>query len=104
MPVKRRAERGHMASATIDWCEVNYAVLSWIAEFWNTFSSLAILLPAMFGLHIAKHRRYESVVSLQFCLLVSVGIGTAWFHASLTYVGQMVDELAMLAGGVNWVI
>mmetsp|Transcript_59363 Transcript_59363/g.109782 ORF Transcript_59363/g.109782 Transcript_59363/m.109782 type:complete len:256 (-) Transcript_59363:99-866(-) len=93
-----------MASATIDWCESNYAVVSWIAEFWNTFSSLAILIPAVLGLRIAKRRRYEAVVLLQFSLLIPVGIGTAWFHANLTYLGQMVDELAMLAGGANWVV
>mmetsp|Transcript_42802 Transcript_42802/g.100349 ORF Transcript_42802/g.100349 Transcript_42802/m.100349 type:complete len:258 (-) Transcript_42802:51-824(-) len=93
-----------MANATIDWCESNYAVSSWVAEFWNTVSSAAMLAPALWGLRIAIARRYEAVVVVQFMVLIVVAVGTALFHASLGYAGQMVDELSMLAGGLNWVV
>ncbi len=31
-------------TSTFDWCEINYEVTIYVAEFWNTLSSLFILL------------------------------------------------------------
>ena len=38
-------------TATIDWCESNYAVTSYIAEFWNTVSNLVMILFPMYGIY-----------------------------------------------------
>ena len=34
---------GWMLPSTVEWCETNYEVCSYVAEFCNTFSSLAII-------------------------------------------------------------
>ena len=35
-----------------DWCENNYEVSYFIAEFWNTTSSLAIVVMGLFGIYM----------------------------------------------------
>lgn len=36
-------------TSTIEWCEENYAVSPYIAEFWNTISSLVMAYVAIAG-------------------------------------------------------
>ncbi|XP_063497466.1 alkaline ceramidase 3 isoform X2 [Symphalangus syndactylus] len=36
-------------TSTLDWCEENYSVTWYIAEFWNTVSNLIMIIPPMFG-------------------------------------------------------
>eukprot|EP00928_Gymnodinium_smaydae_P074299 TRINITY_DN57361_c0_g1_i1.p1 TRINITY_DN57361_c0_g1~~TRINITY_DN57361_c0_g1_i1.p1 ORF type:complete len:307 (-),score=50.57 TRINITY_DN57361_c0_g1_i1:388-1212(-) len=88
---------------TIDWCEDNFAVHSSVAEFWNTASSGVMLLLAIAGLRTAHLRSYEPDAVRQFAALVAVAVGTAAFHGTLRYWGQMLDELSMLAGTLNWI-
>lgn len=37
-------------TAAIDWCEDNYAWTRYIAEFWNTMSSILLALAGVVGL------------------------------------------------------
>jgi dihydroceramidase len=80
-------------TASIDWCEQNYAFTPWIAEFWNTLSSLAMVVAGLLGLLTL---RYGRGVRLAFGLLVLVGLGSIAFHATLRFELQMLDELPML--------
>jgi dihydroceramidase len=82
-------------SATVDWCEANYAVTPFVCEFFNTVSSLAMVLAG--GLGALLHRRVlDRWVLVAFGLLGLVGLGSIAFHATLRFEFQMLDELPML--------
>ncbi|CAH3026995.1 unnamed protein product [Porites evermanni] len=84
------------ATATIDWCEENYAVSSFLAEFWNTISNWLFLLPTLFGAWLSWKTKLERRYTLTFISLFVVGIGSLCFHATLLYEMQLLDELPMI--------
>jgi dihydroceramidase len=82
-------------TSTVDWCEANYAVTPFICEFFNTLSSLAMVIAG--GLGALLHRRVlDRWMLLAFGLLGIVGLGSIAFHATLRFEFQMLDELPML--------
>ncbi|GAB5359638.1 hypothetical protein AAMO2058_000560400 [Amorphochlora amoebiformis] len=83
-------------TATIDWCERNYVFSSYIAEFWNTISNFAIIALAWYGLVQARKYRLEMRFVMCYLSLMIVGIGSTIFHCTLSYAGQMLDELPMI--------
>eukprot|EP00937_MAST-01D_sp_MAST-1D-sp2_P001311 g1311.t1 len=84
-------------SATVDWCEPNYRVSAYIAEFHNTWSNIAFIAgPALFGLLRCRKRGAAAVHWLCYALLLAVGLGSTWFHCTLQWSGQLFDELPML--------
>src|SRR3954465_2343422 len=80
-------------TASIDWCEQNYALLPWVCEAFNTVSSLAMVVAGALGLSRPTFGRH---VRVAFALLVLVGLGSIAFHATLRFELQMLDELPML--------
>jgi dihydroceramidase len=80
-------------TASIDWCEQNYVVTRFVAEFWNTVSSLAMVVAGLVGL---STRRFAREIRIAFGLLFLVGLGSVAFHATLRFELQMLDELPML--------
>jgi dihydroceramidase len=87
-------------TASIDWCEQNYAVTPYVAEFWNTLSSLAMVAAGLVGL---ATRRFAAEIRLAFGLLTLVGLGSIAFHGTLRFELQMLDELPMLYL-VTWLV
>jgi dihydroceramidase len=81
-------------TSTIDWCEENYAVTPYIAEFWNTISNLAYIILGLYGLH--QSWNHEKRFKVTFLCLILVGVGSIFFHATLKWEGQLSDEIAML--------
>eukprot|EP00043_Microstomoeca_roanoka_P019100 m.210858 g.210858 ORF g.210858 m.210858 type:complete len:264 (+) comp16940_c4_seq3:1588-2379(+) len=86
---------GHPTS-TLDWCEENYKVLPYIAEFWNTVSNLALILPCFVGLYNCYTASLEWRFVFSFLGLLIVGIGSWLFHMTLLWHYQLVDELSMI--------
>ncbi|KAF9179095.1 Alkaline ceramidase 3 [Haplosporangium sp. Z 767] len=114
------------ATSSIDWCEDNYVVSYYIAEFFNAFSSFAMIIlgeAACYSINrlqstmehrILQNKRIStstgSVSSLSsaknppnlfrfklaFRTITVVGIGSFLFHATLLHHMQMLDELPML--------
>ncbi len=103
-------------TATIDWCEANYEVTRYIAEFWNTISNIVMIVFPIYSLfwtynHIQfakKNKRLTpfgnnhfsiptSVILVQISLIL-VGIGSWMFHMTLLYHMQLLDELPMIYG------
>lgn len=83
-------------TSTLDWCEENYVVSSYIAEFWNTVSNLIMILPPIYGAIQALKDGLEICYLLSFLGLAAVGIGSWCFHMTLQYEMQLLDELPMI--------
>lgn len=67
-----------------------------MAEWWNTWSSGAIIGVSVFGLWLCRRHQYEQRFVVCFALLAIVGIGSALFHGTLHWAGQALDELPMV--------
>ncbi|XP_037090179.1 alkaline ceramidase 3-like [Pollicipes pollicipes] len=83
-------------TSTLDWCEANYVVSSYIAEFWNTVSNLAMILPPLYGIYEVCRQKFEIRFAICFVLLLVVGLGSWAFHMTLLYEMQLSDELPMV--------
>lgn len=82
-------------TSTVDWCESNYAVTSYLAEFFNTASSFVIVAVGLYGYWL--HRRIvEPRFLASFAAVGLVGAGSTAFHATLRFELQLLDELPML--------
>ena len=88
--------------ANIQWCEEDYAVSPYIAEFWNTLSSLYLVVLGIFGI-IMVRRKASTELRFVFCWssLMVVGIGSTLFHATMRYHAQVLDELPMVLGNLS---
>jgi dihydroceramidase len=89
-------------TSTLDWCEENYVVSFYVAEWWNAFTNLvnhALTLLAMWSYWRcgAELRSYFAVVGLAI-----VGTGSLLFHGSLLFTMQMMDELPMIYAMCLW--
>jgi hypothetical protein len=72
-------------TSSIDFCEGNYEVTSYIAEFWNSISSFMFCLIGIIDVLIVYRvsgRMMEFVIGICF---IAVGLGSALFHATLRY-------------------
>ncbi len=82
-------------TSSVDWCESNYVHSFYVAELFNTISSLAMVTMGALGFWL--HRRtLERRFLLAFALVALVGIGSVAFHGTLRFELQMLDELPML--------
>ncbi|ORY43846.1 alkaline phytoceramidase [Rhizoclosmatium globosum] len=87
-------------TSTLDWCEENYVISNYVAEFWNSSSNLIFIGLALFGIktlndiHATETRHY-----LSFWSLIVVAIGSMLFHGTMWYNAQMMDELPMIYNG-----
>jgi hypothetical protein len=79
-------------SSTIDWCEDNYQVSYYIAEVLNTFSNIPFLILSYYGLQ-NHHGPHEKVF---WTIMALIGLFSAYFHATLSELGQVLDEEAIL--------
>lgn len=85
--------------STVDWCEANYVVTSYIAEFYNTVSSVPMIIWGIIG--IVLTRKYcckDLKYTAAFGGLGFVGLGSSAFHGTLRFHAQLLDELPMLYG------
>lgn len=90
-------------TSTIDWCELNYEVSHYIAEFFNSTSALLFFLLTLGLWFDAAYRRHNlfrlpTRYLCNYAWLALVALGSALFHATLKYEMQLLDELPMLYG------
>jgi len=85
-----------MNASIIDWCEENYAVTVYLAEFWNTITNVAFVACAIKSGVQARRAKAPLRVLLNYVWLICVGLGSIAFHATLRFDMQLLDELPML--------
>ncbi|KAF7663044.1 hypothetical protein LDENG_00219960 [Lucifuga dentata] len=83
-------------TSTLDWCEENYTISFYIAEFWNTVSNLIMIIPPLCGAIHTLLRGLEFRYICSFLGLAAVGVGSWCFHMTLLYEMQLLDELPMI--------
>jgi dihydroceramidase len=83
-------------TASIDWCEPNYVVSYYVAEFWNTISNLGFIAFPMVWLYLGIRYQFERRLILACVATFMVGLGSALFHGTLLFMCQLGDELPML--------
>ncbi|KAF2098712.1 aPHC-domain-containing protein [Rhizodiscina lignyota] len=85
-------------TATTNFCEEDYHVTSYAAEFINTISNVGYVYFGLCGLFCNWRRRPFLDFNLQYLALVGVGIGSAMFHMTLKRSLQSADQLSMFFG------
>jgi dihydroceramidase len=74
--------------ASVSFCEDKYTTLPWVAEYYNTLSSLIYIVA---GIVILNEKTYH--ISFDLILL---GIATFLFHMTIRSWAQILDESAMI--------
>ncbi|XP_064136471.1 alkaline ceramidase 1 isoform X2 [Loxodonta africana] len=85
-------------SSELDWCESNFLHSELVAEFYNTFSNVTFLIFGplmMFLMHPYAQRRSLYVHSVSILFMVT-GLFSMYFHMTLSFLGQLLDEIAIL--------
>jgi dihydroceramidase len=82
-------------TATVNWCERDYEVTPYVAEFGNAVSSLSIVAIGAFGMW-AHWGRVEPRFLLAFGAFFCIGFGSCAFHGTLLRSMQLLDELPMV--------
>ncbi|XP_069734285.1 alkaline ceramidase 1 [Phaenicophaeus curvirostris] len=85
-------------SAEVDWCEGNFERSAIIAEYYNTISNVSffILSPVLFYLNQQYRQQRALPMYVVSVLFLCIGIFSTYFHMTLSYVGQLLDELSIL--------
>ncbi|SCU94840.1 LANO_0E08350g1_1 [Lachancea nothofagi CBS 11611] len=83
-------------TSTIDWCEENYVVSPFVAEWSNTITNSAFVALAMYVTWSAYYHRLEKRFVMIGIGLGTVGVGSWLFHMTLRYEYQLLDELPMI--------
>jgi dihydroceramidase len=87
-------------TSNVDWCESNYSHTPFVAEFWNTLSSMSMIYWGVVGAIYCTQMKTEFRFILAFIFLGIVGAGSVAFHATLLYSCQLLDELPMILGSL----
>lgn len=82
-------------SASVEFCEPNYLHSTYIAEFHNAWSSLAVVIVPLVGM-LFCNLTHELRNVIMFVTLSAVGCGSVLLHSTLHWAFQSADELPML--------
>ena len=85
-------------TSNVDWCETNYVYTQYVAEFFNTVTSIPIFLMGVFGVVHGIRNGYRKRFLVPLTTIALIGIGSIAFHATLRKEGQAMDELSMIWG------
>ena len=80
-------------SSPMRWCESKFVYSEFIAEFWNSLTSLSMCLFAIYG--YLKHKNLNLDNKMWF-MLGSIGVTSFLFHFTLSFIGKFLDELSII--------
>ncbi len=84
-------------TAHINFCEEDYIVSRFIAEFTNTLTNITYVIYSVHGLYnLRLARRLTWTSALPLIGLIGVGICSAAFHMTLREIPQLADDLSMI--------
>lgn len=83
-------------TSTIDWCEENYVVSSYFAEFFNATTNLSFFALSLHHLYSSIKNKHGWLFNFLAVGMGFVGLGSWLFHMSLQYEYQLMDELPMI--------
>eukprot|EP00063_Salmo_salar_P049926 XP_014024761.1 PREDICTED: alkaline ceramidase 1-like [Salmo salar] len=85
-------------SSDLDWCEANYRHSEVHSEIYTTMSSLIffVISPIMLYLLHPYARERNLAVHLVWIMMMITGLFSAYFHMTLSFMGQMLDEQSIL--------
>uniref|UniRef100_A0A4W3KBW4 Alkaline ceramidase n=1 Tax=Callorhinchus milii TaxID=7868 RepID=A0A4W3KBW4_CALMI len=96
--IRMSGEMFEYQSSEVDWCEENFQYSEKVAEFYNTISNVIFFITApimMYLLHPYAQKKSRAV-HLIWIMVIFVGIFSTYYHMTLSYVGQLLDELSIL--------
>eukprot|EP01083_Nonionella_stella_P033582 91913_1 len=77
----------------INWCEKDYVTDGTIiAEFWNSWSNLFFIASGLMALRLAFKHKLPITFTITSVAIVFTGLFSFFFHASLRYWMQKLDE------------
>ena len=84
-------------SSPMRWCETRigdiFIYSYYIVEFWNSITSLFFCLFGMYGYYMHRNMKLDKIPWLY---LILIGLTSAFFHATLSLIGQFLDELCII--------
>ncbi|XP_038627550.1 alkaline ceramidase 1 [Tachyglossus aculeatus] len=85
-------------SSEIDWCESNFQHSEVVAEFYNTISNVTFFIfgPLMMYLLHPYAQKRSLYVHCVWILFMVVGAFSVYFHMTLSFLGQLLDEISIL--------
>ncbi|KAI1495478.1 alkaline phytoceramidase [Biscogniauxia marginata] len=83
-------------TSTLNFCEEDYVMSYYCAEVCNTLTNLLFICLGLKGIRSCIKYSHPRIFLVTFIGYMVVGCGSTFFHASLKYYMQLVDELAMI--------
>mmetsp|Transcript_24965 Transcript_24965/g.44386 ORF Transcript_24965/g.44386 Transcript_24965/m.44386 type:complete len:279 (-) Transcript_24965:303-1139(-) len=83
----------------IDFCEPHYGVTPYVAEFYNSLSSLIYVFMGTYGFVATMRMNCRWIYPILFATLTLIGIGSTIFHGTMRWWAELWDELPMLLFG-----
>ncbi|KAF2398220.1 alkaline phytoceramidase [Trichodelitschia bisporula] len=83
-------------TSTLNWCEEDYYASHYLAEIVNSLTNLIFVVLAFKGIANCLRNGHDTVFVVAFVSYLLVGLGSFFFHATLLYPMQLVDELSMI--------
>ncbi|KAH6646502.1 alkaline dihydroceramidase [Truncatella angustata] len=83
-------------TVTLNFCEEDYVMSYYCAELCNTVTNMLFIWLGLKGIRDCLKYGHPAIFVVAFMGYMLVGAGSTFFHATLKYPMQLVDELSMI--------